>query len=183
MLPIAKLHYRRVSDTPKGNLIYIVRDAQLFLAIPIEHSGARGPFPAALVINDAAGDQRMPLVDVTCGDQYCVDTGLQAAAVWSPPLAAVPQDTELPLRPGYIVLTRNEPALSAFHAGGRGDITYWGIPSGKRVLPSGDPFVFITEWRLGATAADGSFVQLAAYPDDYGPVPRGAGEAQPEGSR
>jgi hypothetical protein len=65
--------------------------------------------------------------------------------------------------------------LSAFHAGGRGDITYWGIPSGKRVLPSGDPFVFITQWRLGATAADGSFVQLAAYPDDYGPVPRGAG--------
>jgi hypothetical protein len=69
--------------------------------------------------------------------------------------------------------------LSAFHAGGSGDIAYWGIPSGKRVLPSGDPFVFITQWRLGATATDGSFVQLAAYPDDYGPVTRGAGEAVP----
>jgi hypothetical protein len=168
-----------VGDTPKGNLVYILRDAQPFLAVTIEHSGAHGPFPAALVINDAAGEQRMPLVDVTCQNQYCVDSGLQAAAVWSPPLAVVPQDTELPLRPGYIVLTRNEPALSAFHAGGSGDITYWGIPSAKRVLPSGDPFVFITQWRLGATAPDGSFVQLAAYPDDYGPVTRGAGEAVP----
>ena len=95
MLPIAKLHYRRVGDTPKGNLVYILRDAQPFLAVTIEHSGAHGPFPAALVINDAAGEQRMPLVDVTCQNQYCVDTGLQAAAVWSPPLAVVPQDTVL----------------------------------------------------------------------------------------
>lgn len=174
MLPIDKLNYRPMAQVPAGNLIYVLRETGPTLALRVDHPpGATGtqPYPAAVVLLEAVGDSRVPVVDTGCRAQHCIDWGTRATVLWKHPIIAVARNSAERLAPGYLVLIGDQPAFSSFYPGGRGEPMYWNVLTGQRVEPGQFDFIFIAQWRLGVIAADGSFLPLADYPEAYRPSP------------
>jgi hypothetical protein len=172
MFPIDKLRYKRIADIPAGNLIYVFREAGLALALRVEHPpGSTGAvsFPAAVVLHDEAQGRRMPLTDPGLANQRCIDWGVRPVVRWNHPLAIAPRGQRVSPDPGYLLLVGDEPVLSSFYTGGRGDRLHWNLVTGGYVDLGGRDFCIITAWSLGANSGEGTFVELAAYPRDYEP--------------
>jgi hypothetical protein len=169
MLSVEGLKYCPVSDVTPGNLIYLLRNSDPMLALRVAHPGgtAGTPYAAAVVLRDISQGHRMPITDPACGTQECVDLGTRAIVRWKPTLAIVSRDKPVSPDPGYLVLIRNQLALTSYYAGGRGERLHWDIQTGAHVEVGQSDFCFITEWQLGAKGTEGSFVELAAYPGDY----------------
>ena len=173
MLPMTGLSHRRVSEVRAGNLIYLLRQLGPELAIRVDHPpGAPGgqTFAAAVVLHDSVGRRRMTLVDGGCRAEICIDWGISPTLLWEHPLDARPRTVEATPDPGYLVLTGDQLALTSYPAGGRGYRMYWNVYTGTAVEPGASDFAIIAHWRLGVTANDGSFLQLAEYPNDYGEI-------------
>jgi hypothetical protein len=175
MLPIDKLSYRSIIDVPAGHLIYLLRPAGPVLALRLEHPGGSTgapSYPAALVLRGIGNKRYMPLVDAGVSkQQHCLDWGMRALTLWKHPLELLAQHTKTELAPGYLIVVGDQTALCSYYAGGAGERMYWNVRTGTKVEPGKEPFAFIAGWRLGVSAADGSFLKLAAYPTDYGDVP------------
>lgn len=170
MLSIEGLKYCPISEVPAGNLIYLLRDTGPAVALRVDHPGETSGtlYAAAVVLHDASEGCRMPLTDTACGTLECIDWGVRPIVRWKHPLAMVARKKPVSPDPGYLVLVRNQVALTSYCTGGRGDRLYWDILTGAHVELGQSDFCFIAEWRLGVASADSSFVQLAAYPEDYG---------------
>jgi hypothetical protein len=168
MLPIEGLAYRRIADVKVGNLIYVVDSDRIDLAICIEHPpGATGGNPrnAALRFLGNTRHGRMPIVDT--GGHHCIDWGRRPKVRWEHPITLLPRSTAQPAAVGYILLVGEMPAISSHYGDGRGERMYWNLLSGKPIDPGTADFIILAKWALGAEAADGSFLPLACYPNDY----------------
>jgi hypothetical protein len=170
MLPIDGLAYRRTADVAIGNLIYAIGDtAELGICIGHPPGTAGGQITKAVLrLGGTTKHGRMPIVDT--GISRCIDWGRRPEVRWTHPISLAPRNSQVPLAPGYLVLVGDRPSLSSQYTGGRGDTMYWNVLTGDAVTPGQSDFIFVTEWKLGVTGGDGHFVQLASYPDDYGPT-------------
>lgn len=172
MLSMEGLSCGPVAGAKLGHLIYVFRDTGPAVAIRLEHpaGSAAGsePYAVALVLHDEARGRRMPLVDRACRAEMCVDWGVPPTVVWDHPLDLRPRHVVVTPDPGFLLLVGAQPSISSYYAGGRGDRMYWDLKTGQSVEPGQFEFVTIAKWKLGVMDTGGSFVQLAAYPDDYG---------------
>ena len=175
MFPIAKLAFRRINDIPAGHLIYVPRDTGFELALRVEHpplGAIEDVFPAAIVFFDMAGSERMPMIDISLRNSRCIDWGTQPQVRWKPGSILSRNRLSVPALkdPGYLVVISNADtpvAITAYSKGGRGERQYWDLKTGKFTEPGADDFCVVSEWQLGACDADGRFVPLVSYPDDY----------------
>jgi hypothetical protein len=162
-----KLRFSRLNEIPSGHLIYVLRDTGPALALKVEHPpGAANQavaFPAAVILCDLVRGRRMPLTDPGLGNQRCIDWGERPVVQWTHPLA-LPGE---PVDPGYLVLTAQDLALTSHYVGGHGERLHWSLSNGAYVVPNQPASCVIAAWTLGVEGANGDFIQLAKYPDDY----------------
>jgi hypothetical protein len=168
MLCADKLRFSRLNDIPSGNLIYVLRDNGPALALRVAHppgvAGQAVAFPAAVILCDLAQGRRMPLTDPGLANRRCIDWGVRPLVRWTHPLALSPG---VPVDPGYLVLTAQQLALTSHYVGGQGDRLHWNLLDGAYVVPNEAASCIIGAWTLGVEDANGAFVQLTKYPDDY----------------
>jgi hypothetical protein len=84
-------------------------------------------------------------------------------------LSVVPRTTREHLGVGYFLLTTDGPALSSLYVGGRGDLMYWNVSTGKQISIEYQEFIFVTQWSMGLPDTSGLFFPLLKFPDDFVP--------------
>ena len=176
MFSVGDLAYRRVADAKVGNLIYVIDNDGTDLVLCIEHPGGAAaggkPYKAALRLRGKTRIGRMPIVDT--GTSHCIDLGVAPIVRWQHPLTLLPRGAPQQVDVGYIILVGDEPGISSHYADGRGERMYWGVFTGKPVVPGAADFILLTEWTLGAKSADGALAPLISYPDDFGKARSGS---------
>jgi len=62
-------------------------------------------------------------------------------------------------------------ALTSHYVGGHGNRLHWNLQDGMYVVPNQAASCIIAAWTLGVEDANGAFIGLAKYPDDYQQAP------------